>query len=242
MRIVCPECHAAYKVGPLIKNAILVCHRCETEFDTFGNKITAHNETAQIFKHQENTAPTFGLHDLIQSGMKTRQAYIWLWMILILLIIAAVGLNIRWQHWQFNGFVRAYQVEVSNQTEVLDRDWKVPPETVHSQWLTRDDQSLVLIIEGQVESLVAAELPAPEVKVTFVTQTGKDISFTQAITEPAELKILQSAPFVSPPLDKTPVSALGTRGFLLLIEDAPRSTQHILLHALAVQKKGANKL
>ncbi len=32
MHISCPHCHATYKVGPLIRNAILVCHRCRTEF------------------------------------------------------------------------------------------------------------------------------------------------------------------------------------------------------------------
>ncbi len=33
MHISCPHCDAAYEVGPLIKNAILVCHRCHTEFN-----------------------------------------------------------------------------------------------------------------------------------------------------------------------------------------------------------------
>ena len=33
MHISCPHCNAAYNVGPLIKNAVLVCHRCHTEFN-----------------------------------------------------------------------------------------------------------------------------------------------------------------------------------------------------------------
>ncbi|MDX8403416.1 MAG: hypothetical protein R8K54_03305 [Mariprofundaceae bacterium] len=32
MHISCPHCNAAYEVGPMIKNAMLVCHRCHTEF------------------------------------------------------------------------------------------------------------------------------------------------------------------------------------------------------------------
>jgi len=33
MHISCPHCNAAYNVGPAIKNAVLVCHRCHTEFN-----------------------------------------------------------------------------------------------------------------------------------------------------------------------------------------------------------------
>lgn len=33
MHISCPHCNAAYNVGPIIKNAVLVCHRCHTEFN-----------------------------------------------------------------------------------------------------------------------------------------------------------------------------------------------------------------
>ncbi|MES0372439.1 MAG: hypothetical protein ABUK11_09200 [Mariprofundaceae bacterium] len=32
MHISCPHCNAAYEVGPMIKNAVLVCHRCHAEF------------------------------------------------------------------------------------------------------------------------------------------------------------------------------------------------------------------
>jgi len=242
MRIVCPECHAAYKVGAIIKNAILVCHRCQTEFDTMGNRIVEDNETAKIFKAQEEAAPTFGISDLLQSGMQSKKDHIWIFMILVLIVISASGIAMRWQHWQYNSFVRAIQMEVSPTTPILDRDWLIIPDSIHSQWLTRADQSLVLWIEGRVQNLVTSSLPAPEIKITFVTQTGKNVEVVQAITEPGDINAYQAVPFVSPPVDEIPVPAQGTRGFILLIEDAPHSTQHILLHALAVQKKGATTL
>ena len=242
MRIVCPECHAAYQVGAIIKNAILVCHRCQTEFDTMGNRIVEENETSQIFKAQEEAAPTYGISDLAASGLQGRRGQIWSFMILVLLVLSCAGAALRWQHWQFNTFVRAIQMEISPSTPILDRDWNILPDSIQSQWLTRDDQSLALMIEGKVQNLVSSSLPAPEIKVTFVTQTGKNIDMVQPITEPAEVSTYQSVPFVSPAVDAVPVPAQGERGFILLIEDAPLSTQHILLHALAVQKKGAAKL
>jgi hypothetical protein len=47
---------------------------------------------------------------------------------------------------------------------------------------------------------------------------------------------------MSPPVDKTPIPGLSTRGFLLLIEEAPQTTQYILLHAVPSQRKSAQKL
>ncbi|MDX8387766.1 MAG: hypothetical protein R8M46_04420 [Ghiorsea sp.] len=242
MRIVCPECHAAYQVGSLIKNAILVCHRCDTEFDTFGNKIVEDNETSKIFEQQEAHAPTFGLHDLIHAGMKGRREYLLAWMIIILVLLSATGIAMRWQHWQFSGVVRAFNIETEPATLILDRDWRVLPETIHTQWLTRDDQSLALVVDGQVENLVSIALPTPEIRITFVTQTGQNIVRTLPITEPTDIKSLQAVPFTSPPVDNTPIPSLGKRGFLLLIEDAPQSTQHILIHALAKQRNKRSQL
>lgn len=242
MRIVCPECHAAYQVGAIIKNAILVCHRCNTEFDTYGNKIAEDNETAKVFENQEKHAPTFGVKDLIQSGMGEKKEQVWLWMILILLALIFTGTAMQWEHWKFNSMARAVSIEINQDTPILDRDWKIIANTVQNQWLKRQDGSLVLVIEGQVRNLVGTALPPPEIKVTFITQIGEDIEVILPITEPADLETLQSTPFISPPVDTTPISMLATRGFLLLIEEAPQTTQHILLHAIATQQKSAQQL
>ncbi|MDQ6989896.1 MAG: hypothetical protein Q9M19_08430 [Mariprofundaceae bacterium] len=241
MRIVCPECQSAYNVGSLIKNAILVCHRCDTEFDTFGNRIDDNNPTKQVFLDQENAAPTFGIHDLMQSGMNNRQQHIIIWMLLVLFTLSAIGLATRWSHWQYNGMIRGYVVQSDNTTPILDRDWFINPASVSTQWVTRDDQSIALLIEGEVENQLATILPPPEIQITFVTQTGQNIQMIQGITEPSDLKTLQHAPYASPAIDEVPVLSSGKRGFMLLIEDAPNSTQHILLHALAVQRQQLQK-
>ncbi len=242
MRIVCPECHAAYQVGAIIKNAILVCHRCNTEFDTYGNKIAEGNKTAGVFKKQEEHAPTFGVKDLIQAGMGGKKEYIWLWMILILSALIFTGIAVQWEHWKFNSIARAVSIETNQDAPILDRDWKIIANTVQSQWLKRKDGSLALVIEGQVQNLVGTALPPPEIKITFVTQIGQNIEMVSPITEPADLETLQKVPFMSPPVDKTPVPMLSTRGFLLLIEEAPQTTQYILLHAVPSQRKSAQKL
>ncbi len=242
MRVVCPECFASYQVEAVIKNAVLVCYRCNTEFDSYGNRVVAGNATAQIFQQQEEQAPTFGLRDLMQSGMKKRRSKFWLWMILLLISVAAAGLVRNWEQWSHHSLIRGYTMKIQPKTAVLDRDWEILPTSIHTQWLKRADNSLVLILEGQVENKVSIALPTPEIKITFITQTGQNTELIQAITEPASLDVLTTVPFMSPPVDKTPVNALGSRGFLLVIEDVPLSTQYLLLHALAVQKKGKTQL
>ena len=236
MRIVCPKCQAAYNLGPMIKNAILICHRCDTEFDTYGNKIVAHSEAQQVFKAQEEAAPTFGIHHLIQSGMQNKNQHIWLWMVLVLLVLSAVGLSLRWEHWQLQSSIRGYSLQGNPSALVLDRDWRISAESVSTQWLEREDKSIVLLIEGEGEHMVNTPRPLPEIQLLFVSQMGQKIERIEVITEPASIPTMQAVPFASPPLDTLPLSGLSTRSFMLLLEEVPDSTVHILLHALATQR------
>ncbi len=242
MRVICPECFASYQIEAVVKNAVLVCHKCETEFDSFGNKVVVGDATSQFFKAQEEQTPTFGIKDLAQSGMVKRRQHVWLWMSLILMALAIAGIIKHWQLWSHHGVFRGYQLQIQTDSPVLDSDWQVKPESVHSQWLKRDDGSLVLIVEGEVRNLLSIPLPPPEIKVTFITQTGQNDKVIQPITEPADMQTLTASPYVSPPVDKTPVFPLASRGFILVLEDVPLSTQNIELHALAVQRKGKTSL
>ena len=242
MRVICPECFTSYQIEAVVKNAVLVCHKCNTEFDSYGNKVVAGDATSQFFQTQEEHAPTFGLKDLVQSGMGKRKQHVWLWMSLILLLIAAAGVAFNWNLWSHHGVFRGYQLQVQTDAPVLDSDWQIDPDSVHSQWLKRDDGSLVLIVEGEVSNQLSFPLAPPELKVTFITQTGENNVVIQPITEPASIDTLKATPYVSPPVDKTSVFPLGSRGFILVLEDVPLSTQNIILHALAVQRQGKSKL
>jgi len=242
MRIVCPECHAAYQVSAMIKNAILVCHRCNTEFDSYGNKVVEESEVAQILAKQESVAPTFGISDLNQAGMKRKHGNIWLWLGLVLFALSAGGMAWHWDTWQYNAYIRGYMVSADSNAQVLDSDWRIVPESISSQWLKRDDDSIVLVIEGKVENQLRADLPTPEIQISFITQTGQDFNLIQPITEPPSLDALKSVPFMSPAIDTTLVPSFAQRGFMLLIEEAPRSSMQFTMHALAVQRQGKNRL
>jgi len=242
MRVVCPECFASYQVEAVVKNAVLVCHKCDTEFDSFGNRVVAGDATSQFFQTQEEHAPTFGLKDLAQSDMKKRKQHVWLWMTLILITITGAGVAQNWDQWSKHGIVRGYTLKIQPSTPVLDSDWEINPDSIHTQWLKRNDGSLALVIDGKVENQVSSALPTPEIQVTFITQTGENNVRIQPITEPATIDKLKLSPYVSPPVDLTPVFPLTSRGFMLVLEDVPLSTQQVILHALAVQRKGKQTL
>jgi len=56
MRITCPHCNASYEVGQIIKNAVLVCHRCHAEFSMLDKPLGSENKTVT---DQDRTLPLF---------------------------------------------------------------------------------------------------------------------------------------------------------------------------------------
>ncbi len=56
MIISCPQCKAQYKLASLIKNAILVCHRCGTEFNPNATESSEKTSdlTPSLFEHQHS--------------------------------------------------------------------------------------------------------------------------------------------------------------------------------------------
>ncbi|MDQ7004376.1 MAG: hypothetical protein Q9N67_05470 [Ghiorsea sp.] len=238
MRVICPQCFASYQIEAVIKNAILVCHKCNTEFDSYGNKVISGDTASQCFQAQEDKAPTFGLKDLAQSGMQKKDSHVWLWMSLVLLLLTIAGTVVNRNLWLHHTVFRGYQLQIQTDAPVLDSDWQVEPNSLHSQWLKRKDGSLVLIVEARVRNLLNISLPPPEIKIVLVSQAGENHEVIQPMTEPASIDTFKAVPFISPPVDKTAVFPLGSRGFILILEDVPPSTQSIELHALPVQRKG----
>jgi len=69
MRISCPHCSASYEVAALIKNAVLVCHRCHAEFSMEEKPIEVGETPAASV--QETSLPLFERAPAKNSGGKT---------------------------------------------------------------------------------------------------------------------------------------------------------------------------
>jgi hypothetical protein len=295
MHITCPHCSAAYEVGPVIKNALLVCYRCHTEFTVGEALVEAKNETPvtteqeeslPLFEHVEPKSPEEPEMDepseeqqreepvseekprepeskpekvtegggaaegskrtekeitAVAEGDKTplpptrKGAVIWPWLIFILLLIGGSGVWYKQDVWLDHPWVRSVLINMHLPVEVRDKDWHIVPESVHGQWLTRDDQSRILMIEGRVANRLYCELPPPQIQVHFFDDSGLDQvlgKITLAITEPPGIEQVKHAPFEAPDIDRVPVEAQGERGFFLVLDSLPERTADFTLTAV----------
>ena len=308
MHITCPHCSAAYEVGPVIKNALLVCYRCHTEFSVDETLVEAKNETPAtteqeeslpLFEHAETSHPEESETD--ESSKKQRReksvseekirapeperagkkeavsktvadiepaevkepvegsetteeeiatveeddkaplpparksAVIWPWLIFILLVISGSGVWYKQDVWLDHPWVRSVLINMHLPVEVRDKDWRIVPESVHGQWLTRDDQSRILMIEGRVANRLYCELSPPRIQVHFFDDSGLDQvlgKITLAITEPPGIEQVKHAPFEMPDIDRVPVEAQGERGFFLVLDSLPERTADFTLTAV----------
>lgn len=312
MHITCPHCSAAYEVGPVIKNALLVCYRCHTEFTVGETLIEVKNEPAVAIEKEESlplfervkterpeeyevnnsseaqqreepasegeprepepepgsekvveksvasstvadTEPAES-KGLLEGSKKTgdkivpateddkaplppvrKKAVIWPWLIFILLVTGGSGVWYKQDVWLDHPWVRSVLINMYLPVEVRDKDWRIIPESVHGQWLTRDDQSRILMIEGRVANRLYCELSPPRIQVHFFDDSGLDQilgKVTLPITEPPGIEQVKHAPFQAPDIDRVPVEARGERGFFLVLDSLPERTADFTLTAV----------
>jgi transcription elongation factor Elf1 len=161
-----------------------------------------------------------------------RKARIWPWLLFILLSAAAAGVWFKQDAWLQNSWVRSTLINLGVSLPLQGSDWRIDRESVHSQWLTRDDKSRILIIEGKVSNLLFSELPPPTIRVALFDLPGarKPVATRDmAITEPPSLPSLKKTPFTRPANDRLPIAGEGSRSFVLVLEKLPEGIRDFSL-------------
>jgi len=169
-----------------------------------------------------------------EEAPQAKSTRIWPWLVSVLVIAIVAGFWLQKDDWLDNRWFRSTAVNLGIPIALRDKDWRVIPESVHAQWIIRDDQSKALLIEGRVENLLASDLPSPKIEVTFFTQDNPDqilLTRLMEITLPPTTTAVRHAPFIPPDRDIIPVSALGQRGFILLLQTLPEDTGDFALIA-----------
>jgi len=169
---------------------------------------------------------------------KASRQRIWPWLVSVLLLAIVIGFWLQKDNWLDNRWFRSTAINIGLPMEQRDKDWRVIPESVHAQWIVRDDQSRALLIEGRVENLLASELPAPKIEVIFFAADQPDrilLSRLHEVTLPPSMNTVRHAPFALPDRDIIPVAALGQRGFILLLESLPKDAGDFALTARAAK-------
>lgn len=279
MRIHCPQCHAAYEIGPLFKNAVFVCHRCQTEFaidgadspagnpdrlpadnslplfiqaasdDTPRHSRTVHatpEERRSIADIPETHAqretspetPTATNALIPPTSLRRKKSRIWPWMVMILLLLGGSGFYFKQDAWLNHPWVRSLLLNARIALPPRNEDWRIVSESVHGEWITRQDGSRILLIEGKVENRLYYSMNPPAILVRFFAPGANEpvAEQTLPITEPPVLKQIQRAPYISPGKDSVPIESRGGRTFMLVIEGSPEGANHFELSPVAVAR------
>lgn len=163
---------------------------------------------------------------------------IWPWLIVMLLVIGSVGFWYKKEAWLDDPWFRSVLINMYLPVEVRDKDWLIIPSSVQGNWLKRDDNSQVLVIQGRVENLLYTTVKPPKILVRFYDDTGISDSLGEKlmeITEPPSMEQIKHAPFASPGVDRIPVESQGQRGFFLVLEDLPDRTADFTLSPVATK-------
>jgi len=164
-----------------------------------------------------------------------RQARLWTWLIGVLCVISGIGVWQNIDQWQKQSWVRSAMINLQYPMPKQRSDWHIDKDNLHSQWITRQDKSRVLFIDGYVYNQILADQTPPTLQVGLLDMPNSaplSVRYMH-ITEPPSLPQIRHAPYTPPAVDNIPVSAHGKRAFTLIIEDIP---EHIREISLAVAK------
>ncbi|MDX8392384.1 MAG: hypothetical protein R8K53_07445 [Mariprofundaceae bacterium] len=311
MRVLCPHCQAVYQLPAVDADAVLVCHRCSTEFSIGDDSRDAQpdNTKTQPGASAPNlfTAPTkqpdsnqknSGLTDPVQmsatptateqeeetsqqtSGTATERepqkhiaktmtesipesplpvektakiitpdlekdqttppapppprvnARMMPWLFSMLLLIGGSGFWINHEAWLDDPWLRSVLLNIGAPVQIRDKDWHITPASVDATWIKRTPNDTILVITGEVTNRLQTDLLPPGIHFTLYARDNPDARILErnlVITRPPLMQAIRKKPFVAPPRDDTPVAALGTRGFVLVLENMPQNAGNFAL-------------
>lgn len=174
--------------------------------------------------------------DLPAGPPPRAKARIMPWLITVLLLIAGAGFWVNHEAWLNDPWLRSVLINAGVNMEIRDRDWKVDPDSVSAVWIERRGGETVLVITGEVRNLLQTQLLPPLMHVTLYARDNPDEMIAERdeiITRPPLMQAIRQAPYLPPPQDNTPVSALDKRGFVLVLENLPQNAGNFTLQARA---------
>jgi len=148
------------------------------------------------------------------------------WLLTIMLVIAAVGFWFKHDVWLDDPWLRSVLINVGLPVEVRDKDWRIQPGSIRAQWVKRDNGSQIMVIEGRVKNLLQCELAPPAIRFSIFARDDPEHLLLQRelpISQPPLMVTIRRIPYIVPPEDRVPVSALGDRGFVLVLEGLPKN-------------------
>jgi len=206
MHLECPNCQINYEITHDVEDVLFVCHRCGFEFSA----------TDQLYPEdkQPELAPV------------RKTAHIWPWFVAMLLLVICSGFWLQKDAWLDNRWFRSTLINVGFDMPLRAKDWRIASESVRSVWITRNDDSRVLLIRGKIKNLLASDMLLPNIEITFFSKTEPDkqiARYSFEIDLPSSGKLVRRVPYSRPARDNMPVRGLGSRAFTILVDPVPEA-------------------
>jgi len=223
MHVTCPQCHATYELKDDVHHALLVCHRCQTEFAMDGMSVSTEPTLSDQKIIPENPM------DMMRPAPQRKKARIWPWLTAVLLIIIGLGLQYNQALWQQQVWLRNILIQFHYPLQTQANDWRISGGQSHRQWVTRQDGSRVLMLTGSIQNRLDAPQLPPQLIVQFydVSNTSPMQSDVVPISMPTNIPQIRHAPYIAPDKDLRPIPAHGQREFTLVFEHVPEQSREI---------------
>jgi hypothetical protein len=163
-----------------------------------------------------------------------KKVRIWPWLMIMLALIFSTGFWLQKDAWLDNRWFRSTAINLGFSMQLRDKDWRVIPDSIQAEWVTRDDSSKALLIRGRVKNLLTSELPAPIIEVTFFSDLHPDQKLDSQrliITLQPDKRSIRRVPYIIPAANTIPIMPESERKFVFLIESVPENTGDFTLAA-----------
>ncbi len=158
------------------------------------------------------------------------------WLLAMALLVTVAAFWSNHDAWLDNPWLRSVLINTGLPLKVRDKDWRIQPKSVQAQWIKRNDGSRVLVIEGRVKNLLQCEVIPPAIHFSiFAKNDPKHLLLERklSISQPPLTDDIRHTPYVAPPRDYVPVTALSERSFILVLEGLPENAGDFTLSAIA---------
>lgn len=110
-------------------------------------------------------------------GRETAQ--IWPWLFATVIVLALTGIWVQKALWMDNRWMRSHLIGMQLPLENRAKDWQIVPQSVQAKWITRNDDSRVLLISGTIKNLLNVTMPTPEIELSLYDAHQPQLKITE---------------------------------------------------------------
>jgi len=208
----------------------------ETDMATHGPVRIIPADVAQATHEAPRTQEIAEENDTTLPPPPHKKVRIMPWLFAVILFIAAAGFGFKYEAWLDDPWLRSVLINVGAPLEIRDKDWRILPGSVQAQWVKRSDGSQVLVVKGRVKNLLRCEIPLPTIRFSIFARNDPAhllIEREFLISQPPLSEAIRRAPYLPPPEDQVPVTAMGDRDFVLVLQHLPEKSGDFTLAPVA---------